>query len=57
MIETFADTIYFAARFNPRDQWHKIVLEAELILLPTQIVTTESVLIETLIFSQPFLLR
>lgn len=54
MIGTFVNTLYFAARFNARDQWHKAALEAEAILLPTQLVTTESVLIETLNFFANF---
>ncbi|MCY7345790.1 MAG: hypothetical protein LH614_06155 [Pyrinomonadaceae bacterium] len=54
MNEIFIDTLYFAARLNPRDQWHETVLEAETILLPTRLVTTESVLIETLNFFADF---
>ena len=54
MNEIFVDTLYLAARLNPRDQWHKAALEAEAILLPTRLVITESVLIETLNFSRIF---
>lgn len=50
MKTVFADTIYWVASLNPRDQWYEAVLRAESALGDFQIVTTESVLIEVLNF-------
>lgn len=50
MKTVFADTIYWVASLNPRDQWHEAVLRAESALGDFQIITTESVLIEVLNF-------
>lgn len=44
----FADTLYWVAGLNPRDQWHSAVVAAELALGACRIVTTETVLIEVL---------
>lgn len=46
----FIDTLYFVARLNPRDQWHKAAVALEPLLKTAHLVTTESVLIETLNF-------
>ncbi len=46
----FADTIYWVANLNPRDQWHDAVALAESALGDFQIITTELVLMEVLNF-------
>ena len=48
MKEVFADTTYWIAKINPRDQWHDVAIQAEYELGVAQLVTTESVLIEVL---------
>jgi uncharacterized protein len=48
MSAVFADTFYWAALANPRDQWHQPVLQARARLGAIQIVTTEEVLTEFL---------
>lgn len=45
---TFADTVYWVASLNPRDQWHKRASLAGLSLRGTVLVTTEEVLVEVL---------
>lgn len=44
----FADTLYFLALINPRDQWRDEATNAEEIVRESKIVTTEAVLLETL---------
>lgn len=44
----FGDASYWAAVFNPRDQWHEHALRASAALADPRIVTTEEVLNETL---------
>jgi predicted nucleic acid-binding protein len=50
MKTVFADTIYWVASLNPRDQWHDAVVLAESALGDFQIITTELVLMEILNF-------
>ena len=44
----FADTFYWVAVLNPKDQWHRQAVETRKLLGEIQIVTTETVLIEVL---------
>jgi predicted nucleic acid-binding protein len=44
----FADTFYWYAIANPRDQWHQVARQARARLGALQIVTTEEVLLEFL---------
>jgi uncharacterized protein len=44
----FADTLYWYAIANPRDQWHPVAVQARARLGALQIVTTEEVLLEFL---------
>ncbi|MGD9630481.1 MAG: type II toxin-antitoxin system VapC family toxin [Pyrinomonadaceae bacterium] len=46
----FADTLYWVAILNPRDQWHEAAVEMRRMLEGIQLVTTESVLAELLNF-------
>ena len=47
MRKVFADTFYWAALINPRDQWHKMAVGLrESLSSGVRIVTTETVLIE-----------
>jgi len=46
----FADTLYWIAIINPRDQWHTRALAVSKTLAHVQIATTDEVLIETLNF-------
>lgn len=46
----FADTFYWTALINPRDQWHQQVKSLRPQLLHQQLVTTDEVLIEFLNF-------
>ena len=48
MKTVFADTLYWVSGLNPRDQWHRTVVAAEMALGDFRIVTTETVLIEVL---------
>ena len=48
MKTVFADTLYWVSGLNPRDQWHRAVIAAEIALGDFRIVTTETVLIEVL---------
>jgi predicted nucleic acid-binding protein len=54
MKTVFADTIYWVAGLNPRDQWHETVVRAEVELGDSQLITTESVLIEVLNYYSEF---
>ena len=44
----FADTLYWVAVLNPRDQWHSQAVETRKLLGEIKTVTTETVLIEVL---------
>jgi len=46
----FADTIYWVALINPKDQWHSPALSAEALLHDVRLVTTDVILIEVLNF-------
>jgi uncharacterized protein len=46
----FADTQFFVALINPRDQWHQRALEVEATLTEPFFITTEGVLTEVLTF-------
>lgn len=48
MRTVFADTLYWVALLNPRDQWHSRTLEVRNQLRDTRLITTELVLIEFL---------
>ncbi len=49
----FADTFYWVAVLNPKDQWHRQAVETRKLLGEIQIVTTETVLIEVLNYLKP----
>src|SRR5205809_2657153 len=44
----FADTLYWVATLNPKDQWHRAAIEKRETLGNITIVTTETILIEFL---------
>jgi len=46
----FADTVYWVALINPKDEWRNQARSASMLLRDTQIVTTNSILIEVLNF-------
>lgn len=48
MKKVFVDTNYFAAVFNPADQWHEKAIEADTNLGNVRLVTTDFVLVEVL---------
>ncbi len=50
MRAVFVDTQYLVAHINPRDQWNARAREVEAQLGSVELVTTESVLMETLNF-------
>lgn len=50
----FADTFYWAAMLNPRDQWHQAVRQFNQTIGPIQLVTTDEVLVEFLNFFAAF---
>ncbi len=50
----FADTFYWAAMLNPRDQWHQEVRRFNQTLGAVQLVTTDEVLTEFLNFFSSF---
>jgi uncharacterized protein len=50
MMQIFADTFYWIALTNPRDNWHQKVLELTETLTQVQIITTDEVLTEVLNF-------
>lgn len=50
MNENFADTLYFPAVINPKDQWNISSLEIEPLLETAHLVTTEAVVMEFLNF-------
>ncbi|MBD1875146.1 PIN domain-containing protein [Nodosilinea sp. FACHB-131] len=50
----FADTFYWAAMLNPRDQWHQKVRQFNQTLGAVELVTTDEVLTEFLNFFSSF---
>jgi predicted nucleic acid-binding protein len=48
MNKIFADSVYWIALINPRDQWRSAALDVSTSLSNTTIFTTDEVLIETL---------
>lgn len=50
----FADTFYWIALINPRDNWHDKVIQISQSLQQTKIVTTEEILNELLTFYANF---
>ncbi len=54
MNNVFADTFYWIAVLNPKDQWHRQALEIKQLLGDIQIVTTETVMIELLNYFAEF---
>lgn len=48
MQKVFADSVYWIALINPRDQWRSAAITASLKLENARIFTTDEVLIETL---------
>ncbi len=48
MSKVFADTHYWIAVLNPKDQWHFQAVEMRKLLDDVQLVTTETVLIEVM---------
>jgi predicted nucleic acid-binding protein len=46
----FADTVYWVALINPKDQWRDAALSAKALLHDVRLVTTDVVLIEVLNF-------
>ncbi len=48
MRKIFADSFYWIALINPKDQWRKRALEASVNLVGSSIVTTDEVLTEVL---------
>jgi len=57
MTPVFADTFYWYALANPRDQWHLAAIQARVALSQRHIITTEEVLTEFLaaMSGHPFL--
>lgn len=54
MKKIFSDTQYWVAKIHPQDQWHKKVIEVEYKLGLFEMITSESVLIETLNYFSGF---
>lgn len=54
MNTVFADTFYWIAVLNPKDQWHHQALEIKKLLGDIRIVTTETVMIELLNYFAEF---
>ena len=50
MKRIFADTFYWTALLNPKDQWHSSAIEIQSKIATIRLVTTETVLIELLNF-------
>ncbi len=46
--KVFADTLYWVAVLNPKDQWHRQAIEMRKLLGNVKIVTTETILVEVL---------
>lgn len=46
----FADTVYWVALINPKDEWRNQARSATALLTDAQIITTDSILIEVLNF-------
>ncbi len=54
MKKIFSDTQYWVAKIHPQDQWHEKVIKVEYDLGFFEMVTSESVLIETLNYFSGF---
>jgi predicted nucleic acid-binding protein len=54
MRTVFADTHYWIALANPKDEWHARAMEASASLQPLRIVTTDEVLVEFLAYFSNF---
>ncbi|MDQ3635109.1 MAG: PIN domain-containing protein [Acidobacteriota bacterium] len=54
MNTVFADTFYWIAVLNPKDQWHRQALEIKELLGDIKVVTTETVMIELLNYFAEF---
>ena len=50
----FADTLYWVAVLNPKDQWHRQAVETRKLFGEIKIVTTETILIEVLNYFSEF---
>ncbi len=50
----FADTLYWVAVLNPKDQWHHEAIETRKLLGDVKIVTTETILVEVLNYFSEF---
>ena len=50
MSTVFADTLYWVALINPKDQWHRRILSVSGSLGQARLITTEDVLAEVLNF-------
>src|SRR5690242_440851 len=50
----FADTVYWIALANPRDEWHSAASHAGAMLGPCRLLTTDEVLVEFLTFFSKF---
>ena len=50
MKQIFADTFYWVALINPKDNWHQRAIEVTSTLKNVEIVTTDEVLVEVLNF-------
>jgi predicted nucleic acid-binding protein len=48
--KVFADTLYWVAAINPKDQWHQRVVAASQAISQARIVTIDEILVETLNF-------
>lgn len=54
MDDVFADTNYWVAKIFPQDQWHARVIEVEYEIGLVNLITTDTVLIETLNYFSEF---
>ncbi len=54
MQEVFADTNFWVAKIHPEDQWHERVIDVEYEIGIVNLVTTETVLVETLNYFSNF---
>ena len=54
MEDVFADTNYWVAKIHPDDQWHERVIDVEYEIGIVNLITTETVLVETLNYFSEF---
>ncbi len=54
MQEVFDDTNFWVAKIHPEDQWHERVIDVEYEIGIVNLVTTETVLVETLNYFSNF---